>query len=197
MARHDSLSRNPEPDRHVSVVDAKDPEPDHAAIYGRMKARMLGMFGQSPWIQDVIHSAFETFLNKAHTYRGEGSLGAFADAIALNAARDAMRRQRRSSLLLSVFTERPTWPPLTPTPEAETADRDRIRRLQSILESMSPKYRLPYLLHNVENMPISDIARVEGVSEDAIRKRLTRARTEIHRRARKDPVLAEWLEAEE
>jgi RNA polymerase sigma-70 factor (ECF subfamily) len=177
------------------VVDAsKRRRSDHAAIYERMKARMLGMFGQRPWVQDVIQTAFESFLRKEHTFRGEGRIEAFADAIVLNAARDHMRRQKRSSFFLSLFAEHDEWPPLTRTPEAETADRDRIRRLQTILESLGPRYRLPYLLYYVENMPLAEIARVEGVSEEGIRKRITRARARIHSLARKDPVLAEWLE---
>ena len=176
------------------VEESRDRSADDSAIYERIRARMLGMFGQKPWVQDVIQTAFESFLRKKHTFRGEGSMEAFADAIAMNAARDCMRRRKRKHFFLSLFAEHGPWSPLTPTPEAETEDRDRIRRLQAIMESLGPKYRIPYLLYYVENVKIAEIAEIEGVSEEAIRKRITRARARIRDLAREDPVLAEWLE---
>lgn len=176
------------------VDKSKDKNSDDSAIYERIRTRMLGMFGQKPWVQDVIQTAFESYLRKKHTFRGEGSIEAFSDSIALNAARDCMRRQKRKHLVLSLFAEHGQWAPLTPTPESETEDRDRIRRLQSILESLGPKYRIPYLLYYVENVKIAEIAEIEGVSEEAIRKRITRARARIRSLARDDPVLAEWLD---
>ena len=157
---------------------------------------MQRLFGRQPWVEDVVQSAFESFLARRDTYRGDGSIESFADSIVLNAARDVMRRRRRAVLLRKIFQVRGDWPAMPPAPDEQAEDMDRLRRLNAILESMGPTTRLPYLLHHVENMSVAEIARVEGASEDAIRKRITRARSEIHRRAAMDPVLAEWLEGE-
>ncbi len=175
-------------DRHHTVGGGEEER-----LYGRMMSRMLGLFGHRPWVADVVHSAFETFLRKRDTWRGEGSIEAFADAIALNAARDCMRRQRLTAIWDALTSGQDDWPALAPSPEAETADRDRVRRLQAVLEKIGPKLRIPYLLRNVEGMAIEDIARIEGASVQAVRKRITRARAKVHARALKDPVLKEWL----
>jgi RNA polymerase sigma factor (sigma-70 family) len=158
-----------------------------------MRTRLLRLFGHEDWIEDALQSAFETFLRKRHQYRGEGSIEAFAQAIALNTARDWMRRQSRSILLHELVADRGAWPPIDPSEQAEHTDR--IRRLGLVLARIGPRYRMPYLLYHVENMPVAEIARIEGATEAAIRKRLSRAREQIHARAMHDPVLAEWLEA--
>ncbi len=169
--------------------------PDHSGIYERMRTRMLRMFGQQPWVQDVVNTAFETFIAKQGMFRGEGTIEAFALSIAMNAARDVMRRQRREAIIELLFYQGRIWPTLDPSPESRTDDRDRVRRLVSILERIKPGLRIPYLLYHVDGMPVAEIAGVEGLSEAAVRKRITRAREAIHRKARQDPVLREWLDA--
>jgi len=167
---------------------------DLAAIYERMRRRMLGLFGPQAWLDDVLQTAIEMFLRKKHTCREEGSLGAFAEVIALNTARDWMRRQRRGVLVRELFAERGPWPAPSPGPVEEMEDRDRIRRLTVILERLKPDNRIAYLLYHVENRSVSEIAEISGATEAAVRKRISRARDEIHLRARRDPVLTEWLE---
>jgi RNA polymerase sigma factor (sigma-70 family) len=170
-------------------------DPDLATIYERMQARMLRMFGPQSWLDDVVHSAMETFIRKKHTVRDPSAVQAFADRIAINAARDWMRRQRRTILVAELFTDRGTWDPVSPGPAEEMEDRDRIRRLNLILSRLAPRYRIAYLLYHVENRTVPEIAEIENASEAAIRKRLTRARDQIHARARRDPVLKDWLES--
>ncbi len=86
-------------------MDGERPEQEAegSVVYERMRTRMLRMFGREPWVEDVAHAAFETFLEKRHTLRDEGSVDAFALRIALNAARDVMRRQRRTTILDDLF----------------------------------------------------------------------------------------------
>jgi RNA polymerase sigma-70 factor (ECF subfamily) len=170
---------------------------DYSRIYEKMRTRMLRLFGHQPWLQDVIHNAFETFLHKKHTFRGQGTIESFAERIALNTARNQMRLQKRTALVHDLVRQSPQWPGLTPTPEAETEDRDRIRRLTAVLERLRPGYRIPYLLYHVENRSIREIASVVDATEAAIRKRIARAKSQIHKLARKDPVLAEWLDSME
>ena len=155
---------------------------------------MLRLFGPQAWLDDVLQTAIEAFLRKKHTYRGEGSLAAFADAIALNTARDWMRKQRRTVLVREMYAERGPWPAPSMGPVDEMEDRDRIRRLKVILERLKPDSRIAYLLYHMENRTVPEIAEIAGATEAAIRKRISRAREEIHRRARRDPVLTEWLD---
>jgi RNA polymerase sigma factor (sigma-70 family) len=154
---------------------------------------MLRLFGRQPWVKDVLHNAYETFLDKRHTFRGEGTIEAFADSIALNKARDQMRRQQRTAIVHDLLRQSPQWSQIVPTPDVETDLRERMRRLTAIIEGIGPTYRIPYLLYNVENRTVPEIARIEQTTEAAIRKRLTRAREKIYAEARLDPVLAEWL----
>jgi RNA polymerase sigma-70 factor (ECF subfamily) len=179
-------------DGHERPSTPDGPE-DHAGIYERMGSRMLRLFGHQPWLQDVVQGAFEAFLEKRHTLRDPSRENAFADRIALNHARDEMRRHKRASVVNDIIRTQADWPVLTPTPESVVQDRDRIRRLTVILEKLDPKYRMAYLLYHVQGNTIAEIAEMEGIGEEGVRKRIARARKQIHGRARKDPVLAEWL----
>lgn len=178
-------------ERHPSSTED---DRDDAGIYERMKARMLRLFGHQPWIEDVIHTAYAKFMQSRGSFRGEGSLEAFADRIALNTARDVMRRQKRTAIVHDLLRQAPRWPSLPPSPDVQTEERERMRRLHHLLERLDPIYRIPYLLYHVENRTLEEIAFLENVTTEAIKKRLTRARRKLHARARKDPVLREWLD---
>jgi RNA polymerase sigma-70 factor (ECF subfamily) len=169
-------------------------EPEYEVIYEKMRAMARRLFGYQDGYEDVVQISMEQFLKARKSFRGEGSLLAFAQGITANVARNYMRKQRRGVLMHEVVADRTDWPDLTPGPEEKAADRDKLRRLVEILERLKPKYRIAYLLYHVDNRTVPEIAGMEGTSEGAIRQRILRARREIHRRARKDAVLAEWLE---
>ena len=48
-------------------------------------------------------------------------------------------------------------------------------------------------MYYIEGRSVADIARTEGIGENAAYSRLHRGRKLIHKRAGKDPVLAEML----
>jgi RNA polymerase sigma-70 factor (ECF subfamily) len=167
--------------------------PDLEDIYQRMRRVALRLLGHRDDIDDVVQAAMEAFLKARESYRGEGSIESFAVGIAANVSRNWMRKQRRSILVQEFVAEREQWPDLAQGPEDEVQGRDRLRRLVEILKRLKPKYRTAYVLYHVENRTVAEIAEIEKASESAVRTRILRARREVHRRARRDPVLSEWL----
>jgi RNA polymerase sigma-70 factor (ECF subfamily) len=170
-------------------------EPDLDAIYRRMRRLAFRLLGTRSDAEDVVQVAMESFLKARQSFRGEGSIEAFADGIVANVARNWMRRQRRGILAREVVADREDWPDRTAGPAEEAENRDRLRRLAEILRRLKPKYRMAYLLYHVEGKTVGEIARIEETSESAVRTRILRARREIQRRAKRDPVLSEWLDA--
>lgn len=177
--------------KHSGAVAMEEPE--LRALYERMRRKVFRLLGYRQDIDDIVQAAMEAFLKSRSSFRGEGSIEGFADAIAANVARTWMRKQRRSVILHEMVARREDWPEFEETP-AEEADRlDKLRRLMEILERIKPEYRIACVLYYLENKPVAEIARMEKTSENAVRLRILRGRRAIRKHAKRDPVLSEWL----
>lgn len=174
--------------------DGSRPDPlEPEELLSRARRLVYRLLGPHEAAEDIVQISVEQFLRSRDRHSGQGTIEAFADGITVNVLRDFFRRQRRSVLIRELVAVREEWKPLPQGPASHTESRDRLRRLMEILERMKPKYRTAYLLYHVEGKAVDQIARMEGSTESAVRTRILRARREIHRRARKDPVLAQWL----
>jgi RNA polymerase sigma-70 factor (ECF subfamily) len=180
------------------MIDAETPkgdsQPDLDEIYARMRRRVFRMFGYRDDIEDIVQAAMEAFVKAKSTFRGEGSIEGFAEAITANVARTWMYKHRRVAAVHAMVAEHEPWPKLEPAPSEEAERKDKLRRLLAIIERLKPKYRMAVLLYYVEGKSVAEIAKSEGCTENAAYVRISRGRKEIRRRAKRDPVLAEMLE---
>lgn len=92
--------------------------------------------------------------------------------IATNAARDHFRRARRVQWLPLRDGD---CDPALPQSNPSEAVADRLV-VQSALVRLAPEYRIPLLLHLSEGLSTAEIAAVLGISRDAVKMRLYRAR---------------------
>lgn len=100
--------------------------------------------------------------------------------IARNKHRNAVRfrvldRKRRQAALAE-----PTQAP--PEPDAETEARRRAARVEAAFALLPEAYREVLLLIVVEGLSTEAVAGIIGLREDAVRKRLSRARAELAQR---------------
>jgi RNA polymerase sigma-70 factor (ECF subfamily) len=86
-------------------------------------------------------------------------------------------------------------PTLVPGAEERTALREAARHLYAELDRLEPGQRLAFTLYAIENMPIKQIAEITESSAGATKLRVWRARRTIEKRAKRDPLLAEFLSA--
>lgn len=182
------------------MIDVQNPQngpsdngPDLEDIYRRMRRRVFRMFGYRSDLEDIVQAAMEAFVKSRSSFRGEGSIEGFADAIAANVARRWMYKQKRSIFIHEMAADREPWPEYSEGPAEEHEKKDKMRRLLEILGHLKPKYRMACVLYYIDGKTVSEISTTEGKSENAIRKRILRGRKEVHRRASRDPVLSEWL----
>jgi len=59
-----------------------------------------------------------------------------------------------------------------------------VKVAQALLEGLNPKYRVAFILREVDEKPYEDVARCLGTSEVAARVRVSRARAELQRKFR-------------
>ena len=91
---------------------------------------------------------------------------------------------------------------LTPTgilPErtelpADSEGRAALHALYRVLDGVSSRRRLAFVLRHVQGLEILDVAATLGVSESTARRELERARSYVLKRGEREPALKPYLE---
>jgi RNA polymerase sigma-70 factor, ECF subfamily len=158
----------------------------------RVLARILGM---SPDVDDLAQSVFLRSLDRIDDLREGVTVRAWLTSFAVNIAREALRRRARWRWL-SFFA-----PDDLPDPASESADADTggdarraVRATYAILDRMDVDLRTAFALRHIDGMELEDVAVACGVSLATIKRRLAKADATFGARARRDPVLREWVE---
>jgi RNA polymerase sigma-70 factor, ECF subfamily len=124
---------------------------------------------------DLSQQVFLQALDALPRYRArEGtSVAAWLFSIARNAATDWQRRQRRTVPWEAVPEE--LHPPAPETADGVALRRDEIAQVQRLLASLDEETREAIVLRFTAQLTLAEIGAVLGISEDAARKRITRA----------------------
>lgn len=130
----------------------------------------------------------ECFL-KAHKYwgqfRGESTAMTWLMRIALNLEKDHWRNRRlqfwRQTRTNSVdLDEASEWLPSGErSAEQQLLAREQVKKVWKVVEDLSGQQRKVFLLRYVEEMELSEIAQVTGLSEGTVKAHLSRALTRV------------------
>jgi RNA polymerase sigma-70 factor, ECF subfamily len=126
----------------------------------------------------------ECFL-KAHrnwaSFRGESSAMTWLMRIAINLQKDHWRNRRlqfwRQTQTHAVNLEEASeWLPSGEhSAEQQMLAKERVREVGKAVEKLSERQRTVFLLRYVEEMELSEIARVTGINEGTVKAHLSRA----------------------
>jgi RNA polymerase sigma-70 factor (ECF subfamily) len=133
---------------------------------------------------DLGQETFIRVFRYADRYRGDYQFSTWLYRIATNLAIDELRRRERKSRfsfrqMTALFEKdgRPIpIPDVRPTPEKTLDGKERLGRLQSAIDSLPKKYRVPFLLKEVEDLAYDEIAEVLSVSLGTVKSRIHRAK---------------------
>jgi RNA polymerase sigma-70 factor (ECF subfamily) len=162
-------------------------------LYPRVRRFLLRMVGPRNDLEDLVQSTMETLLRKLPDFQGKSSVETFADGIALNVARNRLRHKGLKRLLSSLVVEEDLPPMDRDGPQEEYDTRERFRRLWAILDTMSSKRRIAYVLVCIEGRSTREASELTGANPATVRTRVYEARREVERKAMEDPYLSEWL----
>jgi RNA polymerase sigma-70 factor (ECF subfamily) len=163
-------------------------------LYRRYKDRiwrfLTRLAGRRDLAEDLFQDTWVAAARHAHRLSEETELGAWLFTIARNKHRNGLRfavfdERRRAALGAAVP------PPGPALPEENAAARERVARVTGAWEALAVAHREVLLLAVVEGLETCQIAAVLGLREDAVRKRLSRARAEMARATGLDPKSAE------
>jgi len=179
-------------DRWVSALRAGEP----AALERLARAetpRVLGilhsLLGPRADIEDLMQTVFLETCRALPGFRGESSVSTYVAGICVRVARRAMRP--------TAWTRRRAeWegePRAIGTPEQACEQAEQLRRVHAVLECLSSKKRVAFLLWSLEGLEVRAIAQLMEASVPATKSRILYAQRELRRRAERDPYLRELV----
>ncbi len=153
----------------------------------QVRTLALRMLHNAGTAEDVLQETFISALRGLKSFRGESSFATWLYRIAYNAT---LMKLRRSTPTLSLDewgdndeSEMPhellDW---THNPEAEILTQETREAMQAAVDSLSPPLRSVFVLRDLDGLATEETAAVLGVSKEAVKTRLHRARLLLRER---------------
>jgi RNA polymerase sigma-70 factor (ECF subfamily) len=132
------------------------------------------MLGNAEDARDVTQDAFLSCFRHLSTFRGDAAFATWLHRIAVNACYDALRRRRDTTAM----DDRP----LEPAPIPDHADQSASAiDVQRGLISVPADFRVVLVMHEIQDMPLEEIARILEVPVGTVKSRLHRGRVALGR----------------
>lgn len=142
---------------------------------GALANRLLGWPGE---VEDVSQDVFLAAYLGLKKFRGDCSLKSWLFTITINKCRSHRRRQ--------MLRLRISWRPADGIPALSAharrmnpIDAETFNRIRNAVAALPAKYREPVVLKYVEELETHEIARILGISQNALHVRLSRARERL------------------
>jgi len=152
----------------------------------RLYTVALRIVGQAHDAEEVVQQTFLSVIEKLETFREESSFYTWVMRIATNHALALLRKRSRRSAVPLVeggsaesYADVPhpefiaQW---TETPEDIASRRETRRLLDEALDELDEKYRLVFVLRDVEGLSTAEAAEALGITPNNVKVRLLRAR---------------------
>jgi RNA polymerase sigma-70 factor (ECF subfamily) len=165
----------------------------HAEYNGRLFSFLARLSRRHDLAEDLLDETWLRFVDRAHRLKPDTRLGPFLFTV----ARNLYVSYCRSRMLEGAQTADAIglWPLGTPRPSPfdATVANETGRRLDEAIAALPAAHREAVLLVSVEGMKPAEAAAVCGITPEAMRQRLSRARAAIakHLDEGEDAVLGE------
>jgi len=161
-------------------------------LHGLVHGLIAKCLGPTAEIADLVGDVFLTFFETARRIRRPTALRSYVVSITMNAVRREIRRRKRRRLMgwLSRTPPELDHEPGRDDPKAKAA----LIQLSRILDELSSKDRVAFVLHSLEGMQIAEIAGALEVSESTAKRRVRRASEHVLKRVSRNALLADYLQ---
>lgn len=176
--------REPETDDPALIAAARDGD---GAAFARLfrrhadavRTRITRLVGPVAERDDLVQKVFIAFYRALPGYRGEAKLSTFLHRIAVNTAYDHLRGRSHRSDGAAALDDEELVEELSPALEDQVAARADLARLLGLLDQLSPKKRIAFILIAVEGCSLAEAAALVGVPEDTVKQRARHARRDL------------------
>ena len=156
----------------------------YRADVSRNLHRMLGP-GRGD-LEDVLQEVFIEVFRSIARFRGDAKITTWLYRVCVNVALQRLRKRKR---LAEVPADEVAESVSEETPERGLDSRRRLDAVYQILDHLSPKKRVVFVLHEIEGREPKEIAGIVGAPVLTVRTRLHYARKEFYARAAAEPKL--------
>ena len=158
----------------------------------RLFSLALGILRRPEDAEDVVQSTFLSALEHLDNFRGDASFATWISRIATNKALSVLRKRRGlPSVSLNEAGDEDEYGSI-PHPEYIADWREDPRRsferrelrqiLDAAIDSLADKYRVVFILRDVQGFDIQETARMLNLSPSNVKVRLLRARLALRER---------------
>jgi RNA polymerase sigma-70 factor (ECF subfamily) len=162
----------------------------HAPAVRRLLTSVVGPTNE---LDDLAQEVFLQVHRSLRGFRGESRFGTWLHRVTVHTAISHLRRRRAWVLPL----EPEALDGLAVERGADACDRaagrEMVRRLYRILDGLTHRRRVAWILFEVEGRPIAEVAAILGVPSAVAKSRIWFARREIRKTAAGDEVLGPLL----
>jgi RNA polymerase sigma-70 factor (ECF subfamily) len=155
----------------------------HGLLY-----RVLGPNGS---LEDLLQETFIQVFRSLPQFRGDSQLSTWIGGIALNVAYGHLRSNPPPAVRLELV---PDTRANESDAEQQLVARQGLRRVYQILDRMEPRLRIAFTLHAIDGRSLREVADLMSASLVATKTRVWRARRELAKRAKRDPLLLSYLD---
>jgi len=158
----------------------------HRADVARLVQRMTGRPAD---LEDIVQEVFLQVYRSIKDFRGQSRFSTWLYRVTVN----VVLMQRRAARSRPVTHEAPDdafGPDLRELPDDQVARARRVAAFYRLLDRLSDKKRAVFVLHELEGLSPSEIAKVVSAPVLTVRTRLFYARRELLTLLREEPSLA-------
>ncbi|HEX7047876.1 MAG TPA: RNA polymerase sigma factor [Gammaproteobacteria bacterium] len=134
--------------------------------------------GNEAMAEDAVQETFIKAWRKFSAFDGCAAFSTWLHRIAVNAALEQLRRDRRHAADAPPENDHiagPAWTDAAPTPERVTESSGIAHRAAAVLAELSALERSAFVLRHYQEMPIAEICAVLGMKPSAVKQAIFRA----------------------
>jgi RNA polymerase sigma-70 factor, ECF subfamily len=143
--------------------------------------------------RDLTQEIFIRIYRKLDTFHQESQIYTWMHSIAVNHVLNYLKHQKRfrwTRMMSADQTEFDNLSGITDSPlgdnrplqaDAAMEQQERTAIVLRALQSLTPKYRIPLILHHYENISYRDISAILKISMSAVESRIHRAKKQLIR----------------
>lgn len=139
---------------------------------GWVRWLMLAFVGNADQAEDLTQEAFCRVYERVHDFRPEGSFPAWMKRIAINLARDYLRRQRRATMISLSGCEEALVDEQGLDPMGALESGVLREELRDAIQRLPDEQRLALVMHYFGDMSLQDIAWAQKCPVGTVKSRL-------------------------
>lgn len=139
---------------------------------GWLRSMLRGIVRDQGIAEDLAQEAFSRVYQHAHTYQGKGSFVGWLRRIAVNLAKDSLRKRAKGKAVSLDDDASPDVVDRQPGPAAILGSKFLSQEVRDAIETLSPEHRAVVLLRFFDGKSMQEIAEDLGCPAGTVKSRL-------------------------